>query len=250
MIDIVTLFIGRTYCIEKYLDALAILDYPKNELNLIWHDTSHNPAFSKRLTLWLKEHGDNYNSTKHILCDEPHYHFEDKGESMPKATQQIVEAYNHCREFLTGEYMLAFEDDTIPPADGLTKLIHLVKENVKAACGWNMYRPSSFGKKGQPILWNFVREETFPNESIKEMCTSACLWDKEIGTGVEMIGSGHLGFTLIDGDWVRKNPFEFLTGAIGGCDTIVGLRMMQQGYQYAVDWSLKCKHYDIDGTYI
>lgn len=249
MVDVVSLFIGRGYCLDKFLDGLARLDYPKSRMNLIWHDTSHIAHFGMKLQAWLKEYGHLYNSCMYIQCQDPHYHFEESGDNPPKAMWQITEAYNHCRAYLKGDYMLALEDDIVAPPDGLRRLLQVVQGETKGACSLNIYRPSIERFQRQPIVWWFENKETFPGEDIERQW-GARLWGEKFGTGIEHVGSGHLGFTLLDGDWLRQNKFEYSVDGIGGCDTLLGYRMMQQGFKYAIDWDLKTRHYDLDGSFV
>jgi hypothetical protein len=250
MIDVVSLFIGRMYCIDIFFKGLEELDYPKKRMNLIWHDTSHIKKFTHRLTDWLQQHGHEYNSTMIIDCPDPHFHFEESGDAPPKAMWQITQAYNHCRNFCKSKYFLALEDDTVPPADGLRRLVSILETDklVKGCCGLNIYRPSIDAFKRIPILWTIKEQRTFPQENIENGYIAVII--EKFGKGIEYIGSGHLGFTLLDGDWVRLNEFIYRLDKIGGCDTNIGHLFLKQGFKYVVDWDCKCKHYDIDGSYV
>ena len=246
VIDIVSLFIGREHCLKQFLEGLENLDYPKDRINLIWHDTSHIKFFSNKLNKWLAENKNKYKSVTYIECNDKHYHFEES--EAYGAMNAITKAYNHCRDYCSGDYFLALEDDTVSPSDGLKRLIKITQGDVKGSCGNNHYRPSISLFKNQPIIWDFKNLETFPGEGIEKG------WEARIrftdGQGVEIIGSGHLGFTLIEGNWLKTHPFKYKIDKISGCDTLLGYQMMLEGFKYAIDWDLRLKHYDIDGNYV
>lgn len=247
IIDIVSLFIGKDYCLRHYFEGLEKLDYPKDRINLIWHDTSHILKFTEKLSKWITDNGNKYRSVNLIQCRDPHFHFEEENQT-GDTLYIITEAYNHALNYCKSDYFLAFEDDMIPPPDGLNKLLDIVKGDVKGACGVNLYRPSIPGFNQTPILWNFEKKETFPGEGIEAEFDAVKI--DNLGTGIEFIGSGHLGFTLLNGDWLRENKFKLKIGKVVGCDINLGNRMRLQNYKYAIDWSIKCKHYDIDGNYV
>lgn len=251
-IDVVSLFIGRHYSVNQFIEGLENLDYPKLRMRLVWHDTSHDPKFSKILLDWIEKNRSQYLNINYIECSDPHYHFEETGiypGNTENAMKTIKDGYNHALQFCTSDYMFALEDDVVGPSDGLKKLVDITKGDIKASCGVTLYRPSIGIFKSTPILWDIRVEETFPGEGI-EVTARATMINERKESGIEIIGSGHLGFTLIDGDWIRENKFHVVVNGIAGCDTNIGLMLNKQGFKYAVDWSVKCKHYDIDGTFV
>jgi len=246
-VDIVSLFIGREYCLPQFLEGLKSLDYPKSLISLIWHDTSNNREFQNKLLSWIEDNKHDYANVTYLDCRDPHFHFEEN--ETENAMKYITEAYNHCLDYSKSDYFFALEDDVVGPVDGLKRLLGIVRGDVKGACAVNLYRPSIKFFNSTPILWDFDIKETFPGEGI-EMTSRAVMKNERKFTGIENIGSGHLGFTLIDGNWVRKNRFKLNIDGVAGCDTNVGLGMAKQNFKYSVDWSIKCKHYDIDGGYV
>jgi hypothetical protein len=231
------------------LEGLERLDYPKDRIHLVWHDTSHIEAFGKKLEEWLKRHNDQYASMAYTSCDKPHYHFEEK---QYEALDAITEGYNHCREMFRGDYFFTLEDDIVAQENALKRLLFLNEEDkdVKASAGLVFYRPSSYGRSNQPVAWNFEQVEVFPDEG-KETATECRLAVLPSHKNIGYVGSAHLGCTLIDGDFVRRNPFcTQVDGTAGGCDVVVGYKIYKEGYKYALDWGLKCKHYDIDGNFV
>ena len=248
-VSIVSLFIGRAYCLKQFLEGLEGLDYPKDKIHLVWHDTSHIKGFQKKLGDWLNAHGRGYASTTYIICENPHYHFEEK---QYEALEAITEAYNHCRNVFRGDYFFALEDDVVSPPEALKKLLESMKNpDVKAAAGVTVYRPSSHETPNQPVAWNFAKIEVFPGEGIETGYECRLIEKLPTHKKVEFVGSAHLGCTLINGEFVRNNPFlARMDGAAYGCDVVVGYKICKQGYKYALDWGLRCKHYDIDGNFV
>lgn len=246
-LSMVSLFIGRDYSIDKYFQSIQELDYPKKKIHLIWHDTSHDEAFEKKLENWIIYHEREYASTQLIKCGDPHYHFE---EFMWQAYDKITDAYNHTRHYLKGDYMFCHEDDILAPPNSLRKLLQILYNdpNVKAASSKNMFRPST--KVGnRPIAWNFKGAEVFPGESIREYTKESLAFSSDRNSGVEYIGSAHLGCTLLDGEWVRQNAFYTANKSSAmGCDAMIGMSMQEQGFRYAIDWGLKTTHVDVGGV--
>lgn len=250
MISLVTLFIGRFHCLKEYFKGLEDLDYDKKKIHLIWHDTSHIPFFTEKLQEWLAEHGEKYASVTFLECDKPHYHFEEKNGGH-KALVTISQAYNHCVKYLKGDYFFSLEDDVVCPPNALRKLlVSLEDKTIVGAAGRMIARPSSLWQPGKVIAWRFDKVEVFPGENIEFRYVEKVI-DYLKDDGKELVGATHLGCTLIRAGFVRNNPFKPTDDGLStGPDVIMGYKAIKEGLAWVLDWSIKCKHFDVDGEWV
>ncbi len=246
MITLVSLFIGRMYAIDEYLEGLLNLDYDKKQIHLIWHTATKLKLLEQKLGDWLKEHGKEYASITFLQCSDPHYHFEEKD---IRGFEMVAKAYNHCMEFYREGHFFAWEDDMVNPSDSLNKLLLHIKDDIVLAAGRVFFRPSVNFNEGNPIIWGMKEKEVFPGECIeKSNYVEILKYYKE--WGVDVVGATHLGCTLIAENFIKNYTFKSQRGSLTGPDIILGEDIREMKKKSIVDWSIHCKHKDIDNKYV
>lgn len=249
MITIVSLFTEREYCLEKWFEGLENLDYDKKQLKLVWVNNGQTPSFRKKLEEYLEKNGGKYHSYM-LLNNNEYMRFENEKLDAIKVHEHIGKNYNECRQYLEGEYFLSYEDDIVPPADGLKRLIKIFEDDkdVYLATGKCVYRPSVKYFPGHVIAWDFNVSEWLPRCKFPEMTVGVRNCDKTQGEGIEIMGGTHFGFTLLKTEFVKNYEFKVQIGSLrNGFDLIVGYEISKMGKKCVWDWDLKLKHYDIDG---
>lgn len=161
---------------------------------------------------------------------------------------EIGEAYNTCIEMIlahpdlsTWRYILTIEEDNVPPADGLVKLLERAEENPEYDVIGGLYFTKGIG--GQAQIWgnpnehpiNFKPQPPRMDGGLQHCC----------GTG--------MGFTLyrlalFKDKKLRKPWFKTTASRTEGMftqDLYFAMNAFECGKKMAVDTSVKVGHYDV-----
>lgn len=101
----------RRWCIERVVDSIYNIDYPKNRIRLIFVDSSTDGTY-EFLKKWASEHGKEYDSV--IIEKVP-------PEGIPKAR-------NACLKHFKGDFFLSMDSDVIAKPDSVRKLLEYFKD--------------------------------------------------------------------------------------------------------------------------
>tara|TARA_Y100000310_G_C20497840_1_gene722432 strand:- start:47 stop:799 length:753 start_codon:yes stop_codon:yes gene_type:complete len=231
-------WIGKKYCINRYLNGIAALDYPEKYFMIV-----DNTDSDEYINL-LKEKGVN-------ALKGPH----DKD---PKKT--VVDSRNILREeFLKTdfEYFLSLEQDVIPPPNAIKTLLAnnarvvsgvyftLVEVNNKAALD-----PMAFVSvtqewidkiKAKPDVYKEqyaeLKKNDFDPKKIKRRLTFEEVKEPDV-IEVNRVG---LGCMLIHREVLEK--FKFRYNPTGYDDMTFCSDVLDNKWKILLDTSVKCKHF-------
>lgn len=157
-----------------------------------------------------------------------------------RAFSQTIENILANPELGQWEFLLTVENDNLPPADGVLKLLRQMEAHPEFACIGGLYWTKGYG--GVPQIWGDPRDPVVnfrpmppdPNGGLVECC----------GTG--------MGFNLWRLDMFRdkrlRRPwFETKDGCTQ--DLYAWSDFRKHGYRCAIDCSVKVGHYDAEGRY-
>ncbi len=238
-ITIGCLHIGRLYSINKWLKALEDLDYPKNRINLVIHNVSKDLNFNIILKDWVNTNYQYYKNIKLIFCDES---FNTLDQNLKEGIVHICEGYNHILQSLEGDYLLCFEDDCIPKADFLIKLLENFNRfpNSTVIAAKMVERPGSKRVKGL-IAWDYSTFQENGKVLLKEPYK---LKDVE-STGQKKVGAVHQGFTLIKSEFLKN--YKFRVDGVRGADIMLCHDVNHSQHDVILDYDVHVGHIDTDG---
>lgn len=146
-VTIISLFAGRKYCLETYFNCLKLLNYPKNQISLIWVTNTQDESFVKTLSE-KKEKLIEYNSIKLIhITDRPpqDYAFKENStltevETGQKHATIITDLYNLAWGHNLDEYVMFLEDDAICHPDTLIRFLEITDKDDKIGYVTSSYK--------------------------------------------------------------------------------------------------------------
>ena len=147
--------------------------------------------------------------------------------------KRITAIHNFAKEQVgIADYVLLTEDDTIIPPNTLKTLYRAISMEPGIAYAEGV----EVGRWGIPYVgvWRF--DDIYEPQSVRSL--------KFGGNGIEYIDAGGFYCSLIRADLYKLHEFECYESL--GPDISMGLRLRQQGWQCVVDWSLVCKHLNLD----
>ncbi|WP_161602074.1 glycosyltransferase family 2 protein [Tautonia marina] len=240
--DLVTLAIpwsGREHLIDAVLDAVARQSYPASQLHLLFYDNSGSEAVGKRLRRWLLEQdgyaGHSYHRdprpavaglSASELADAPLDEGEQGRRRHGRAVNHRVGAiWNRIGQLAQTDLIWCLEDDVIPPADALDRLLDRMGPTVDGVTA--NYR--SRVVPGCSVAWRYTNLETGE------------LVHLEGGAGLEPIGGTGLGCALVRRGVFREGPARSGGEAVG-YDCNLWLDVARRGGTVLIDWELRCEH--------
>lgn len=203
-------------CDPAYTNLLCIVDGDIKLYMKVRH-LVQNTKFSERLTV-------QYKNPKPI-----------KRFDYIARRKRIADIHNFARKQVgIAEYVLLVEDDTIVPPDALRKLYKAISIDPAIVYAEGV----EVGRWGTPYIgaWNF--DDVYEPKRVSSL--------KYESEGIEYIDAGGFYCSLIKADVYRNHVFETYESL--GPDISMGLILRQKGYQCVIDWSVPCKHMNIDGS--
>lgn len=202
-------------CDPSYTNILCIVDGDSN-LYVKVRNLIQTTKFNERLTL-------QYPDRKPI-----------KRFDTDARRKRIASIHRWAKEQLGSavQYVFLTEDDTIVPSDALRKL----RNHIVDTPGCVMAEGVEVGRWGIPYVgaWRF--------NDIYEPTSVTSLEYKT--SGVEEIDAGGFYCTLMTAQAYKEQDFQLHESL--GPDISMGLKMRQDGYINLVDWSVVCKHLNIN----
>ncbi len=241
-VDLITVAIpwsGRLHLMDEVLAAIAGQTYPAEHLHLLFYDNSGSPECSGRLRRWLLEH-EGYASQSYFrdprraveelsaaeLADAP---LDPEGlgrRQHGRALNDRVGAlWNRIGRLARTDLIWCLEDDVIPPADALERLLEGMGPSIDAVTA---HYPSRV-VPGCSVAWRYGDMET------------GFVTHLPRGRGLESIGGCGFGCTLVRSEVFRAGPARSAGEAVG-YDCNIWLDLGRRGGTVLVDWDLACEH--------
>lgn len=242
---LVSPFCGKKPELEKYLVSLDRL--PCNSAHAVFYDNSCDREFQARLIDELERRFESYllvedlNRAAFVDLNRPI-----GPERMKEITRRIGQVYSVIYEqFVPSDIglVLNLEDDIeVPPNcfQHLTRSL-LSNEQIGTVIATCHDRRIEYGGKGFPIAFAFEYSQKIGSKTPSDV-ELIRLEDKAFG--LEAIGGGHMGCWLSRAETLHRCPMgESELFGIKGHDLVWGWRLHEQGYIFANDWSLRCRHW-------
>jgi len=214
----------------KVLKWLETADIPPRSA-LYWVDNSGG-TMTKLLQKWSVKLAGRFGSITIVNAGDPHR--TEPGESYLNAVrhQQVARLYNNVFGRVAEEMVVTLEDDTLPPQDGVYRLLELIRPFSEVAVAASVYRSRNAPRR----LCAAVCKEAWI-----EVPNFDDLPDKPFEVG--MTGGG---FAII-ANWALKQAMpmrcEFSeTGALMGWDGNLGIALSGLGYKLMVHPEVKSEH--------
>lgn len=241
-ITLTTPFANKKYCFDKYYEAIKKLDYPKDKIFALWYDNSNDKDFGKM----LKEKIKIFPRHRIIKDDTPYFTIENTSD-YGKVSYRCHEVYKKIADEIPSEgYMFNVEDDVEVPPDSLKKMLAIFNKypKVGTVIGSLCSRRTKDRVFKLPVVWKFRRTRTFPEPDTCNEITTECLQIQNLpSSGIEVVGSGHMGCWLAPAKLVKKIGFKWSEDGVMANDIVWGYRLKKAGYQFLIDWSIVCKHW-------
>lgn len=160
------------------------------------------------------------------------------GEAFSQTIQNIL---NHP-DLSKYKYILTFEIDNAPEADGLLKLLRRAEAHPEFACLGGLYWTKGFD--GVPQIWGDPKDTINfrPQKPIQGQVVECC------GTGM---GFNLWRLDMFKDERLRRPWFKTLAdnGGIMTQDLYFWSDARKYGYRCAVDCDVLVGHYDVNGTF-
>jgi hypothetical protein len=238
-ITFVTLFLGREWVLDKWLDSLKAIRYPRDQVMLLWVWAGNKKsAYGQKLVRAL-ESLNNYHTKTLIFNPRLPRYFGEDGHIRHRI---ICDVYNFSKIYLeSSDFVFLLEDDVIVPPTCVEKLLRLMDNpRIGESIGFLRYRPMD-GNHGTPLVWEFTPTLSQSNGHVSKGYNVSCVPQQD--RGVEEVGSGTFGCTLIREPLWKDTPLIPWSDSIFGTDVNFGHQIRQKGYKTMIDWSVCCKHY-------
>ena len=238
-ITILTIFIGREFVLEKWINSLRRINHPKKKMSLLWvYAGKPNSKFSKLLRMEM-ENLAGYHS-KSLVCHPRLPRF--LGSDGRGRHQAICSTYNFSKVYIeASDFVFLLEDDVVAPPDILSKLLRLMRNpRIGCAIGNLRYRPMD-GNHGTPLAWEIVPTYETQNGTLTRGHSVWAVPPQD--DGVEEVSSGTFGCALVREPLWRGTDLVPWSETIFGTDVNFGHQIREKGYKTMIDWSVRCRHY-------
>lgn len=228
-----TLFDGKIYCLDQFLNALYALDYPVEELGVICVENSETLELFRRMELEFGEEK-GYKFMK-VVRSEPAKLGESKYRVITRALEVLrKESLKH--EGMT--HLLSLESDLPPPSDSLRRLLKIDAENTVVS-GWFASRAN-----GYPTICRTPDRGPLCDAEGKHARWATLQARKDLVDQGDVVDVDWTGFgcTLIRREILKKYPFRMGESDILGADVVTPSDWRRAGITILVDAELKVPH--------
>ncbi len=204
----------KEYCLEEYAEAVKNISYKNYDILLI--DNSQDDNYLKNI------------KAKGLPAE--------KGPYFESARDRIIASRNILRQkVLKGsyDYFLSLEQDVIPPADIIEKLLLHDKKVITAVYFANNIIPGETSSKLIPLVYVLENEKTLSMRHLNE----DELWNEQ---GLMQVVSAGLGCILIHRDILKKVKFRYDLNTFD--DRWFFKDLYDKKIKVFADTSIKCKH--------
>lgn len=201
-------------CDQTYTNILCIVDGDAN-LHVKVRNLIQKTKFNERLTV-------QYPDRKAIKRFDTDFR-----------RKRIAAIHKYAQQFVgISEYVFLTEDDTIIPRDALKKL----QRHIRDTPGCVMAEGVEVGR------WGILHVGVWKFDDVYEPTSVSSLPYKT--SGVEQIDAGGFYCTLMKAENYKEQEFKLFESL--GPDISMGLFLRRDGYVNLVDWSVPCRHLNID----
>lgn len=206
----------KEYCLKEYAESVRAMDYPNFDVLLIDNSKDKGVYIKKIKKLGLE------------VIEGPWFE---------NARERIVACRNMLKQkAIEGgyDYLFSLEQDVLPPADALRKLVEANKKVISA-----VYFARNVVDNGSvrliPLLYRLCDEKTLTMVSLDE----EDLWDN---SRVMKVVSAGLGCVLIHKDVLKKVDFRYDKKSEAFDDRWFFIDLHKLGIEVHADTRVKCKH--------
>lgn len=230
-ISLGTIFIGRAYCLDDYLDFVASLD--EKIIEPVWIIRSGDEEYVNYLTEFAKnfKHYSVKVFRSEVIDHNLHTDFNNQQRRI-RIAESYKLLYRYAKEM--GNDLFVVEDDVIPPKNALNRLCELREKNeYPNAIAWAGIARSVY-KGGYDWYPVFIRG------TIK--------YFQEIAVnhgGIKEVNAVGMGCILIDKEFFNYDYDAVAWARWSGQDQGFGKFIFQQGKTIVCDLDLRCNHYTL-----
>jgi len=255
-ITIVTLFAGRFHLLPVYFHSLDNLDYPKNNLHLLWLTNNPNYLFHECLARELQKRQENYASIKLIISDDipsSPLALAEKGKGYGEHAKVIARLYNLAFSHVKTPYFFTLEDDVAIPPYILQIFLKHFTDYPQAAYVTGAIFDRHKNETNGLFAWSLKRVKRKVKKANREKNKVKLDWlGAEIiqpwGIKTDILST--LAHTLIKTEAIQKIKKPIFkhrhnkSTSLLGCDLVLCLDLALLGHQRILDFSIRSLHYD------
>ena len=214
----------------KVLEWLETADLPPRS-TLYWVDNSGG-TMTKLLQKWSVKLADRFSSITMVSAGDPYRPAAGEVYLNTERHQQVARLYNNVFGRVTEEMVVTLEDDTLPPKDGVYRLLELIRPFSDIAVAASVYR----SRNAPHRLCASLRKDAWV-----EVPNFDDLPDKPFEVG--MTGGGF----AIMANWALKQALPMRceyseSGALMGWDGNLGITLCGLGYKLMAHPTVKSEH--------
>jgi len=117
-----TIFYNNEWCIDKYLQGLLNLKYPKAYLDIVWVDSSDKDNTYQRLKSFQKNYGHMYNRVILRRLKRKEYKTVGWMRNIARARNKVVKTRDPSTD------LIFIDSDCVPPPYGIHDLLHMIDD--------------------------------------------------------------------------------------------------------------------------
>lgn len=244
---IATIWVGRPFCRDYFLESLHRLKTPENTKFLVI-DASPDRTFevqpwmTRKFKEVIVEKGNPAPSMDESKRTEKFDNIRDNYNVMSKVSAEI-----------DSDYILTFEDDMSVPSYGLERLLSSVnRDKFGFICAWSNHKSYYPDAVGRPTVWRFIDSNTDKHSAkMGDKIKLETVMPPKEWRVVEEIDACGLAFTLFKKELFDNHEFVTEKEGLYGVDITLCYTIRQKGYKGYVDWSIKTSHYElVDGEVV
>lgn len=250
VVTIVTLFCAREWMLPRFIGSLAALDWQKENLRLVAIDNSRSPVFGEWLRRCLPLTGIEHvviadDSAAHDTLTNDEYAASAPARSKRpyKLSEHLARLYARARESMPAatDFIWSIEDDIEVPSDALHHFMRIFWEKRPGSvsgCVQNRFSDTL-------IAWSGDWPEYERSERVGAITSPPCP-----GTTIPLMNSGLMCTIFRREAWdsVAFRPAPMWNERRPYYDWAIGRELHRQGWTWLLAGSVRCGHWQSDGT--
>lgn len=233
----------RLDLLDRQLSALEGQQYDKGMIRLLWYDNANMPEMAQRIAAFAARNDGKYADVQRIVDTIPAVPDSVRFSNVWKLTQRVRDIYTRCLSEVRTPLVLFWEDDIIPPADGIRKLVDglwaMPLADVKGTPIWPLVAGISGAYRDRinraPLSFAFEKLHPLTNAFPDRLQFAA--------DGVEQVlGVGH-GFSLYKMGALRNIALRCPgPPSVRGVDVVMNQDLALQGQRVYIHNGVRCIH--------
>lgn len=223
--EVITLVIplsGREEIWQRQAGFLNRQQWPRDQLRVLLHDASGNPAFGGMVKRWVAD--SNFPDIRYLAVPPLRMGLADENRRDPEVQHEVrcamARIYNRIAREASTDYVWILEDDIIPPDDICERLLRGFDSETASVSA--LYR-SRFDNK--PCVWDSHRQH-YEDER----------------PGVRLVHGNGFGCVMLRGGIFRNTVFR----SEDDFDRIFYDQISAANWKCKVDWGAECEHLSAD----